>query len=501
MLIPRRLRLFLFVCLLLACAGPVHSQQSSQPSPWRRPDGSKALLQSLGVKFDEIKDREEHSDKQLELYLRVLTRLRQLPPGLVHEWSKAPPALDSLLKAPETHRGELFHLEGIISWLKKFEIPDELADRFDVKTIYRLSIDLSKDTSGIGRAVGKPEWIEVWTTQIPSGLKFLNYTGPPGSVKDDTETVSAAYLKFNAAFLAIKKEPDRKRVGDGFERPIFVASRIAWLPKALHEGEHLTPSNLVLSKANFDISLLDPVRAESSKRLTPEVTEPFLQMLAAQPRVDWKSLQPKALELGNLIANPESFIGEAIELDAIARRVVEIPIEKEDDCKRLGIDRYFEIDLVLPKSVRTLVKDKDGTEQEVIQENFPLTICTTSPPKGLAIGEDIRQQIHAKAFFFKLWAYESKFASEHAGDAMQVSPLFISANIEITAPPDMSFASAFWVVGGALALLACLTVWGYLVLRTDDLRQLALKKQTNSSPDLPGPPPASAPLPPLDASP
>lgn len=476
---------------LLALLSNSNAQDGPSVSPWERPQGTKALLESLGIKLSEIKDREPEDEKRLELYLRVLTRLQQLPIDVVQAWSKSPPPLESFLNSPAKLRGDLFSVEGEISYVKVVEIPKGIADRFDVKTIYCLSVDVSKVQMDGKRAFDKPEWMEVWAAQLPAGLKIHDNPGLPGANKSEDEVVSA-HVKLDAVFLAITKERDRKRLGDGLEQPIFVANRIAWFPREMQEGNRLTPSNLALSKAGFDISLLDPVRAETSKRLTPEVTEPFLQILAAQGRVDWNSLEAKPLDLAQLVSHPANFVGEAIEFDAIARRIVEIPLDKEADRKRLGIDRYYEIDLVLPKSVRTLVKDKAGREHEIVQENFPVTICATTAPLGIAHGEEIRELVHAKAFFFKLWAYESKFAKAQAGDALQVSPLFITGSIEIAKPAAMSTASALWVVAGALGILACVALWGYLVLRGDDQRERRLTRNRDAN---------SPPPPPLDATP
>jgi hypothetical protein len=476
----------LLLTVAIAVSPPWAISQPPAPSPWRRPESSRALLQSLGLKLDEIEDRKPTSEGHLESYLRVLARLEQLPLGLLHEWSKNPPVRSALLENPSERRGDLFRLEGFISSLERVELPKELAERFDLKEVYRLGIVASEERAELD--IGG-ELYEVWTSHLPSRLSLHEVELLPAS-RETGEVAAKAHVKCDAVFLSVGTNQDRHTAGDiAGELPVFVTSKLAWLPLDLREGERLTPSNLALSKAKFDIGLLDPVRAESSKRLTPEVTEPFLQMLAAQSRVDWETLDAKPLDLASLISSPNEQIGEAIEFDAIARRIVEIPLENDGDRKRLNLDRYYQIDLIIPKPIRTLVKDKEGVQREVEQHNFPLTLCIAAPPEGLAIGEDIRESIHAKAFFFKLWAYESKFAQAQAPDAMQVSPLLIAASVQKTPPPEVSATSVLWLLGGASLILAVITVWGYLLLRNDDGQQRLLKQAQHTK--SPQPPPSS----------
>lgn len=455
------LRSFLIAILispwLLNVAGLSVAQQKSASSPWQRPEGSKALLESLGIQFDELKDGAPTSDSELELYLKILSRLGQLPRSLVDEMAERRPETQRIPWEESLSRGELLRVVGSTVAVKTIELPPSLAERFETKSLRRFSI-MSESKSG----QPSPD-LEIWTNQDASFWP--------------AEASISVVVHANAVFLR-KGEPSPST---NLAPAVCVATHVACFPTRPGQFADVIPSRLTLCGAGFDYSYFATIQKENSKRLTPEVTEPFLQMLAAQPRIDGNVLETQPLELGKLVADPAPLIGEAMEFEAIARRVIAISIENESDRKRLGIDRYYEIDLVYPKSVRTLVNDKAGKQHEVVQENFPLTLCAISPPQGLPLEEDIRQQIRAKAFFFKLWAYESKFAQAQGAEVMQVSPLFIANEVEIAAPPKMSSESLIWVIGGALVLLASISIWGYLLLRSDDDRERRLKRDVKAN--------------------
>lgn len=449
----------LLISALLTTCSPALSQQKSESSPWQRPESSRALFESLGLKLDEVEDRKEKSDKDLELYLRILTRLRQLPTGITYDWAGDQPELKTIEEEPGKFRGEMFNLKGNLRSFDRIDLPQELSDRFDVKTLYKLMFGIPKIGPRPDGPVSNEDYFYVWTSHLPSQFG-RNWIHDP---KCTFSRVSS-----EAVFIAIVIDYPHK--GD-LGHPNFVANHVAWFPEGASQELHVSSSLAALGRAKFDIGLLDTIKYETSKRLTAELTEPFHQMLAAQSRVDWASLKAAPLELGKLVSSPNDFVGEAIEFDAVARRVVEIPIDIESDRKRLQLDRYFQVDLVIPKPIRTLVKDKEGIEHEVQQENFPLTLCTIEPPPGLIIGEDIREPIRAKAFFFKLWAYESKFAQAQSVDTMQVSPLFISATLERIPPPELATSSLIWLICGATGILAAIALWGYLLIRSDDQRE------------------------------
>lgn len=463
---PSRLlysNLLLFLALLPSAA------LAQPPSPWNRPESLRALLQSLGVSFDDLTDGASIIPDDHERLLRLLSRLRQIPPSLQDAWKVKPLLPEQILEKTADARGEIFAIEGDLLSVEAVSLDSALAERFDIPALYRLEIASQRDP-------GQP--IEIWTSEIPAAWK--NY---PDGV--------ATSIYAEALFLRLGES------SDALPPLLFIAPKVEWRPHAPTDALAITPSLAALGRAGYDVGTLDAVRQERSKRITAEIALPFLEMLRAQrafqsgdESVDFPE-DAAPLEIAPLLTQPERFVGQAFQFEAVARRIVVVPLDKEEDRRRLGLERYYQIDLVIPKAIRTRVRGDDGVEREVEQNQFPLTICTLEPLAGAELDADIRIPIRVKAFFFKLWAYESKFAESQSSSALQVSPLFIASHVEQVQEPQVESASPVWILGGGLLVIAFVSIWGFLLLRSDDHKERRERSGAHRAPS--GAPSASPP--------
>jgi hypothetical protein len=195
----------------------------------------------------------------------------------------------------------------------------------------------------------------------------------------------------------------------------------------------------------MDLGLLDDVRRRNRKPIGASERECFYQLLAAVGGADRGQLERLAqrdLELPRLLQDPASRQGRLVLVQAAARRVTEILVGDRDLRERFGLERYYQIDGFVPlgEQVVRLGGQEGGRGGPVFANHFPATFCVRRLPPEMARlvdaasrnGSDLNESIQVAGYFFKLWAHQSEYVSSFDKEELQLSPLFIGLEPQLS---------------------------------------------------------------------
>jgi len=352
--------------------------------------------------------------------------------------SPQPHDLDTLAASPQEHRLQVVHLRGTVLSIQRVPLLPELAERMEFDHYYQVHLTLDE----------APYDAVVCVRRVPAALQSAQPQGEPCAA--------------DALFL---------KVGDvALQRPqlVFAALRLAWLPDRVDPQRGIGPEHVALAQLGMDQGLWEDVRAAQRKELSPRDREAFYQALAALARPEAASkLHPyrRPLDLVALLEQPDPYLGQVVEVEGTARRVVKVAVTDPAVRNRFQIEHYFQIDLFVPLGPETSIRlgaDPTGEKNPVFHNNFPTTLLARHLPPGLAEGENLRVPIRAQALFFKVWAYRSPYAARFG--QLQPAPLFMAIQTQVLPPPK---PTANWVtsllvtlaMGLALGMLALVVWW------------------------------------------
>lgn len=396
--------------------------------------GPRELLELYGIDashFARLTDGRPWEDAEDEILMKIFYRLPSLRLIELQRWAQ-PLSVAELTSQPDSHRGEVYRLEGRAVSVETLHPVPEIAERLRLNRYYRVALELP---GGQRAAVFAREIPDSWT-------------------RKDELSEPAAALGF---FLKIGDE-------EGSPAPIFVAHRIAWYP------------NTLLGKLGMDMGLLDRVWLEEMSggpggtekgidvrklRLTGNDREAFYQMLAAVGRAEPGKLTREARQrlaatgrksysVVPLFNRPKTQLGQLIVLTGNARRILRIAVDDEEIRSRLGMDHYYEIYLFTDDS----------------QDN-PLVFCVREIPPGLPTGEgpQFSHQVAIAGFFFKTWAYRRTTQEESGKVEWQLAPLLIGREAVWLPPPSSGADPVYEVIAGTIIFLVLagsgLLVWFY----------------------------------------
>ena len=246
--------------------------------------------------------------------------------------------------------------------------------------------------------------------------------------------------------------------------PVFVARRVAWYPDQISTRLGIDPSDLALAARGVDFNRLSQLGDRTGNGINANEAESFFQLLRAAAEFDFSQNPAPELKLESMLQAPESCLARPLTLRGHIRRVTEIAVEDVEIRQRLGIDKYFQLDLFVPLENRRIVikppsrnsiagdasAEPDGQQDLVIENRFPVTVCTCRLP--VAPAQINRDQVTIRGFFFKNWSFESELSIKHASGAQQLAPLVIAGEPEIIDMGPNYFGTALM----GFAILVCL---------------------------------------------
>lgn len=135
-------------------------------------------------------------------------------------------------------------------------------------------------------------------------------------------------------------------------------------------------------------------------------------------------------------------------------------LDNREVATAIGIDRYFEIELV--------TADSQGN---------PITFCALELPPGMPRGEHVTVDVRVAGFFFKVWSYPTGTKGDKT--QFQMAPLLVGVRPEILATPkaDTWFSTLITTIllVGVIALIGAF----WWLNRSDRLaRQRLRQRQT-----------------------
>jgi hypothetical protein len=373
--------------LLLACGfalvnatacGPLRAVQVDD-APVPKLESSRDLLELYGLGDEQLaafSDRGDIERSEREALLRVLVVARRFTFGDWYRWRRTKLPWSTWSEDSKGVRGDVFQLNGSCTKATLEVVPDDLAQRFDLARYWRCEFTLDEFQGGDGQQPAI-----VYALAVPKAWK--DQATPPQS-----SGAKGIFLKLAGAEGASPT-------------PVFVAARAAWYP------------DTELGNLGMDVGLFDTI--EDRTRLQASDGDCFYELLAAVKRANSRELltrtRPTSLEEGRdtvtaLFNHPEEQHGCLFSLTGTTERVVEVRIDNPEVVQAIGIDRYFEMELV--------TTDTQGN---------PVTFCALELPPGMPRGETASVDVRVPGFFFKVWSYQIGKGNDKA--QFQLAPMLI----------------------------------------------------------------------------
>lgn len=394
-----------------------------------------------------------------EVLVRILYRLPRIGLENIQKWRKPEVQLGELVADPGQHRLDVIPLQGRLIGVEKKDVTPELAARLEFKNYYLARITLvGSDFEAMVAVRRVPQyWLDAMEKETPL---------------DEPVSLDGMYLKF---------------FGDVTQpQLLFVARRIQWRPDREIPEMNIGPDQLRLAELGFDLSLLDDLKQSNRRELGDLDREPQYQLLDLVGRAPSAKLftnSPKEIDVVELLKEPEKHQGELMAVSGLAQRITKIVVEDPDIRARFGITHYYEIDIGVnlgEKSIRIVDNPKDKkadaegklpedkpqegpdgkkkdekSEDQVFNNDYPVTICVRELEAGLEPSDHMRDKVFVRGIFMKTWAYRSQKLA-NSPHKLQVAPLVIGKIAYRVVPEKVYNWLADMLVGFAMVVAALL---------------------------------------------
>lgn len=418
--------------LLLACL-PMLPAAASAAEAAAETGEFRELIGIDRAEFDMLDDGKPWQESDDSLLHTVFFRMRAFTPGEFDRWTIRSLDWDRLGREPQAFKGNLYQLDGNVTFVEAIEPDSASAERFELPEYFRCRMLIGENSIP---AI-------VFARTVPSAWKRGAGISEPAGAK-------GLLLKLGEAT-------------DGQSTPIFAAARLSWFPD--------TP----LGRLGMDVGLLDDLRPDEATpaegrfsavaadhldrfRLTARNREAFYQMLAAVGRSEPGQLERWARERRSggltdsvvpLFNEPLQQRGRLVTLSGQTREITEILVSDSDVRERFDIDRYYVIFL--------FTDDSQGN---------PLAFCVRRLPPGLSPGGGPRfnEPVRVTGFFFNTWAYRSRETDEGGRVKWQLAPLLMGREPEWNPRPSAARRAsnpAGWLAIAAFFAAAIWLAWRF----------------------------------------
>lgn len=419
------------------CLGPLQGLAQS-PQASHVPADPRTLMEAYGVDDSHlaaIVDGQSLGPSDDETLLTMLYRMPRITPDMLFHWRE--PTLDAsqLASDPGKFRLKVFSTEGRVRAIQRIALLPELVRRLQFDVYYQVVV--RQDDLGCD--------LVVCTREIPASWRDKDAAG-------ERIGVTGFFFKLGASH------------GDTREL-VFVAPRLNWYPDRVNAELGVDEDDVTLSRWGFDAALWDAVRKTNGQTLLPSDHESFYQLLAALDRSNASTpvRTPPPAALAHLLQQPASRQGNLMTVNATVRRITRVVIDEESVRDRLGLDHYYQLDVILPlgNEIIRFGEPQPGREVPTFTDYFPATICTTRLPEEVAPGDDVRIPITATVCFFKLWAYRSEFVARYDAGQHQIAPLFVGRSFTVRSTQRTTSPYVGLILGLAFLLALAGLWWGF----------------------------------------
>ena len=381
------------------------------------------------------------SEADEEALLKILFRLPRLFSHYDLEQAAHKEIPVNITEDPAPHRGKVFALRGKAVAVEQINLVPRLAQLFEFRHFYRVHIQQEL----------YPRQVVLCTRTVPSAWKLQ-------SIRDEPVQAWGLFLKLGKAVA------DRPQL-------VCAASRLAWLPSRPNPAAGIRKEHVLLAQHGMDAGLLESLQKTNRRRIQGADRECFYQLLATTTRISAKQLAPltRPLNLETILTQPETQHGTLHRIRAQARRITRVVVTDEDIVARYGINYYYQIDAALPLGPTTVTTgQKQKSERLQYTNTYPATFCVRELPARLAAidrrlssgqstTENLDESIIVNGWFFKLWAYRSRFTEKFSKNMPQVSPMFLAAKPQL--PPAKSRPIAAGMIAGSLFVVVLGLTW------------------------------------------
>lgn len=394
----------------------------------------------------------------------------------------------------QTHDGQPLELSGY-SVSESYDIPDneplDLEGAHVVKLLYRISqtgLDSLEKYSSYSQDVSWKQIIEetpeyrLWVFHRTGRVTSVAVMKLPDAAPDDPIThvyrcqcVNESGQAFEILSLSVPLAWNKAKSLDqpieffGFlfgltdDNPLFIARNMLWRPTQPDPILGVSTSHVLLAEHGVDISGLDDVMKQNSKRMGQADKNAFFEMLDAVGSIPADhGLNP--VSFTDLLTQPKENIGNAVALEGHVKKCSIVQLSDPQSKSKWGFDHYYQLILFPPIEGTIEVKNPNG--ENLTYRRFPATICVRELPAGLSVEEVEDKQIFVSGFYFRFWKYPSELTTQ-AGMSGQVSPLII-ANQPVVIETDESTLNIFLESMALVILVVLAAVWWFA--RRSDLK-------------------------------
>lgn len=472
--LPPTLKLWI-VAISLAASGFCSSTSAQDLPPWLMSEGAEqqASLDPQKLFEDWPKSELDRLGDALPLTtseplgFEIMERLATVGPMSL---ARAATTLDAslrekLLSDPSAHRLSVIRARGVLETVEILELDELTASEFDRQVVYRVVIAESDESDASEPSNRTVAWCEQlpasWLEGVPQG--------------DEVE-ITGIFLRL-------------ERVGEEAEGEAPVPLLIATLPAWLYQGEANDPRGLWIEQG-IDRGLWDAVAEIDGSELRAEDGRALYRILNASKTLnaDAKAFEqlgsPKAFDLFAVLSDSETHLGEFVRFEGRIKRISEIGTGSDLFARDAGIDRYYQIDMLVSlqgNEVRLQSKDREAT----VVNTYPVTLCTTRLPEGMSPAPELDVSVFVEGIFYRNWRFQSAYLRDVDPTLRQVAPLVVAIKVTPTGVEtqgrDMltAIASAFCIIG----LGGTMVVFAWLKWSDGRYKQQATEAKRAALPD------------------
>jgi hypothetical protein len=342
--------------------------------------------------------------------------------------------------------------QGRVTRLDAVTVPPDLADVIETDLVYRLDLQTNE---GMIRVLASDAPV-AWGNQKQQLNEPIEVTG-----------------------LRVGREGDQ----------VIFARTLRWTPGLRPEGDGESAWPLgwrLLGDRGFNCALLSGLARRSRGPLVADDRDTFYGMLDAADQVAVRADVPAAdrIQVADLLRNSRDLIGRWIRIDLETARLNRVIVSDAETRQILGADFYWQIDAFANLDrVRVQLQAVDpGGEDLVFENRFPVSVAMVRLPDWLREKTEsqrgARQRVDSMmvsdavtvdAFFYRLWSYESEFATSRGG--RQVAPLLLAARVIDRQPGIVAASREIQYLGWIMAA----AVIGSILLTTGALWRVSRK--------------------------
>ncbi|WP_286177664.1 hypothetical protein [Stieleria mannarensis] len=363
---------------------------------------------------------------------RLLYRLRKADEDVLASRSSGPIRDESVAAGLTT--GDAVEVEGTITAVRQYEVPESLTEFLDLKSFQELVLALP----------GSEESISVFAPPLVGKIS-----------QGDRVKAMAVVIDASSA------------------EQVFAAGRVAWFPSMAESvGWKL------LARQGVDLSRIAEAASRNRRSLEAADGDAFYSMLAAakdlntEPFDPANPLTPLAVQPVALLQSPQDYHGQWIRMNASTVRITRISVTDPARQQQLGQDHYYQIDASgdLGNTIIQLARGEGETGDPILMSGtYPVSLVSATLPSFLseqfkdkdAVVAMVGHPVSIDGFFYRLWSYKNEFMTREGG-GKQVGPLVVVSAWQSMAPPTDE-NDEVQVIGYALAVAIVVailaTIW------------------------------------------